>query len=103
TCCSGSAGLQSCARETLALAPAFRISNVSDAQKLAHSARVPAGAGTMWTALINHIAAAPLELVGAGGSLNRTRPSLSVRAESFSAGFTRFMATTRAPASGRFS
>ena len=72
-----------------------RSSNVSDAQKLAQSALAPAGAGTMWTALISHIPP--------GRNRNRTRPSLSVRAVSFSEGFRRLMATTSAPASGRFS
>ena len=36
-------------------------------------------------------------------SRNRTRPSVSVRADCFSEGFSRLMATTSAPASGRFS
>src|SRR5258708_6154898 len=70
-------------------------SNVSDAQKLAHSAPVPADAGIICTALINHIPP--------GRKRNRTRPSLSVRATCFSEGFRRFIATTSAPASGRFS
>jgi hypothetical protein len=53
--------------------------NVSDAQKLAQSALVPAGPGIMCTALISHITP--------GRTRNRTRPSASVRTDCFSAGF----------------
>ena len=72
----------------LAAAPVAGLfsSNVSDAQKLAQSALVPAAAGIMCTALISHM---PLS-----GNLNVTRPFLSVRAVNFAAGFMRFIATT---------
>src|SRR5262249_36253962 len=68
-------------------------SNVNDAQKLAQFALVPAAAGIMCTALINHIPGS--------GNLNATRPFVSVRANNFAAGFRRFIATTSAPGSGR--
>src|SRR5262249_31083307 len=91
--CKHSTRKQGNTGHSLVPADGFRISNVSDAQKLAHSACVSGGAGTMWTALISHI---PWRR-----NLSRTRPSVSVRAASFSAGFNRLRATTSAPASGR--
>src|SRR4029453_18723498 len=70
-------------------------SNVIDAQWLTQSASAPAGASTMCTALISHM---PFWC-----NLKRARPASSVRAVSFSDGWRRFIATTRAPVSGRFS
>src|SRR2546425_9349659 len=64
--------------------PELFSSKVSEAQKLAQSALVPAGAGTICTALVSQIPSC--------GRRNVTCPVLSVRAVIFAAGFARFIA-----------
>src|SRR5262249_16307817 len=64
-------------------------SNVDDAQKLSQSAFARGGAGMRWTVLTSH---GPLS-----GNVKLTRPSRSVRAESFSDEFLALSAITSAP------
>jgi hypothetical protein len=75
--------------------PTTRSQRADAVHRPAAEVPAPAGAAIMCTAFTSHM---PPRV-----NRNRTRPSLSVRAVSFSVGLPRLIATTSAPGSARFS